>query len=88
MVTADSLNLLLPEHTVGNLQDITMPVTKPLKSIKFQFEKSNCEIHGIYLDNGDGIYVDNFSFRGNFRIPLSSIPFSELSEIGKKKIIV
>lgn len=85
MVTADSLNLLLPEHTVGNLQDITMPITKPLKSIKFQFEKSNCEIHGIYLDNGDGIYVDNFSFRGNSGIPLSSIPFSELSEIGKKE---
>lgn len=85
MVISDSLNFLMPEHIVGNLQDISMPIAKPIKSIKFQFEKSNCEIHGVYLDNGDGIYVDNFSFRGNSGIPLSTIPFSELSEIGKKE---
>lgn len=85
MVIADSLNFLMPEHIVGNLQDISMPIAKPIKSIKFQFEKSNCEIHGVYLDNGDGIYVDNFSFRGNSGIPLSTIPFRELTEIGKKE---
>lgn len=85
MVISDSLNFLMPEHIVGNLQDISMPIAKPIKSIKFQFEKSNCEIHGVYLDNGDGIYVDNFSFRGNSGIPLSTIPFSELTEIGKKE---
>ncbi len=85
MVVSDSLSFLMPEHIVGNFQDISMPIAKPIKSIKFQFEKSNCEIHGVYLDNGDGIYVDNFSFRGNSGIPLSTIPFSELSEIGKKE---
>ncbi len=84
-VTGDSLNYLLPEAPVENMEDVVLPISAQVKNIKFQFVKSNCEVHGVYLDNGNGIYVDNFSFRGNSGIPLSSIPFSELSELGKRE---
>lgn len=82
---SDSMELLLPTDTVNSLKFVTLPLNKPAKKVRLQFEKDNCIVHGVYLDNGGGIYVDNFSFRGNSGIPLASIPFDELSEIGKRE---
>lgn len=76
---------VFPFDSVTAFKEIELVKNKTVKGIKLTFEKPGCEIHGLYFDNGKGVYVDNFSFRGNSGIPLSNIPFGELKNIGTKE---
>lgn len=53
----------------------------PCKKLSLQFNDTKAEYYGMYFDNGPGVYVDNFSFRGNSGIPLSSLSEYSLQKI-------
>jgi len=48
-------------------------------------------IYGVNFENGPGVYVDNYAFRGNSGLPLNSVPagvFSGFNRILKNKLLV
>jgi lysophospholipase L1-like esterase len=84
-LSSDSLLNIVPEDSIHEITELQLLKNKPAKRLKLAFKKANSEVHGLYFDNGNGIYVDNFSFRGNSGIPLSSIPLPELRKIAQKE---
>jgi len=76
---------IFPTDSINGFKEIELVKDKPIKEVKLTFEKPGCEVHGLYFDNGNGVYVDNFSFRGNSGIPLSNIPFGELQTLATKE---
>jgi len=70
---------IFPTDSINGFKEIELVKDKPIKEVKLTFEKPGCEVHGLYFDNGNGVYVDNFSFRGNSGIPLSNIKFRHSS---------
>lgn len=50
----------------------TLPLTSNAKSLKVDFNKTaGIPFYGINIDDSVGVYVDNFSIRGNSGLPLS-----------------
>lgn len=57
---------------------------KSSKSIKFKVSKpEQGYFYGLSLENGPGVYVDNFAFRGNSGVDLRDIPIEKLKEFDK-----
>jgi lysophospholipase L1-like esterase len=78
---ASSLALTLNDTILSNT-DLVQSETlqqeviegKNLKSIKLQFQNpDSLLVYGVSFENGPGVYVDNFSMRGNSGMGLSSI---------------
>lgn len=47
----------------------------PVENVKINFYcKSNVDIYGCSFESDSGVFVDNYSFRGNSGLPLISIP--------------
>lgn len=52
-----------------------------IKSVRFRFQNpDSLLVYGVSFENGPGIYVDNFSMRGNSGMGLYSIPETLLKE--------
>ncbi|HRA58645.1 MAG: GDSL-type esterase/lipase family protein [Bacteroidota bacterium] len=81
----EDTSLVFPVDSIGSFKEVELIRNNPIKEVKLTFKKPNCEVHGLYFDKGNGVYVDNFSFRGNSGIPLSNIPFGELKSLGAKE---
>jgi hypothetical protein len=48
-------------------------------------------LYGVNFENGPGVYVDNYAFRGNSGLPLSSIPaeiFSGFNTVLRNKLLI
>jgi lysophospholipase L1-like esterase len=84
-IITDSAEITFPVDSIASLKEIVIHEKAKIKKLKIECEKSDCILYGTYFDNGPGVYVDNFSFRGNSGIPLSILPLNELYEIGKKE---
>jgi lysophospholipase L1-like esterase len=58
--------------------------TPNAKSIKVELpQKEQAYLYGISLESGNGVYVDNFPFRGNTGVDLKDIPLSSLKDFNK-----
>lgn len=54
------------------------------KSVEFQFENADSlELYGASFEGKQGVYVDNFSVRGNSGVSLDNIPDNMLSDFDK-----
>lgn len=59
---------------------------KLTKTIRFQFPKADSlTLYGASFEKGEGIYVDNFSMRGNSGIALARIPDDMLTEFNRHR---
>ena len=58
---SDSLNTVVLEDSV------------PFSQLSLKLLEGNPTVMGVNFENGPGVYVDNYSFRGNSGIPQSSI---------------
>jgi lysophospholipase L1-like esterase len=68
-------------------------VTKPsTKAVAYKFEQpDSLQLYGASFENGEGIYVDNFSMRGNSGIGLDAIKpstFKEFNNYRDYKLII
>jgi hypothetical protein len=61
---------------------VTLNHDNPVKTLSASFTSSGpIDIYGFSIDSDSGIFVDNFSLRGNCGLPLVSIPSAILSGI-------
>jgi len=57
---------------------------KNSKTVKFKVpQPEQGYFYGLSLENGPGVYVDNFAFRGNSGVDLRDIPVENLKEFDK-----
>ncbi len=57
---------------------------KNSRSIKFKVpQPEQAYFYGLSLENGPGVYVDNFAFRGNSGVDLRDIPIENLQEFDR-----
>lgn len=67
------------------LLNIIRLADKNVSSVKLNFVKSDSiPIYGINFDSGNGVFVDNFSSRGNSGLPLSLLDASLMNLFDKK----
>jgi lysophospholipase L1-like esterase len=58
--------------------------SKSSRSVKFQVPvPEQGYFYGLSLENGPGVYVDNFAFRGNSGVDLRDIPVENLKEFDR-----
>jgi lysophospholipase L1-like esterase len=63
-----------------NIKALTVS-RKSSKSIKFKIPNpEQGYFYGLSLENGPGVYIDNFAFRGNSGVDLRDIPIENLQE--------
>jgi hypothetical protein len=76
-------NLKLDQSTKVKESDINSAVN--ISSVKLNFTSCSSDINffGVSLENGYGVYVDNFPIRGNSGVSLDDIPKNILSDFQK-----
>jgi hypothetical protein len=81
----DTISLSKDLKTSSKLQEWSHR-GKKMNAIRFQFQQpDSLEMYGASFENGEGIYVDNFSIRGNSGIGLTRIPDETLAEFNKHR---
>lgn len=64
------------------VNEISLNESKPINNIKINFHTDSIlDVYGLSYENAGGVYVDNYSVRGNSGLPLSSIPSNIMSEM-------
>lgn len=64
------------------VNQLTLNQGAPIKSFSASFSCSGpMDVYGFSMDSDSGIFVDNFSLRGNSGLPLVSIPYNLLNGI-------
>ena len=78
---AQNLNLQLGM----NVKESVINSSADVKTVKFNFTSCSRDInfYGVSLENGNGIYVDNFPIRGNSGVSIDDIPKNILSDFQK-----
>jgi hypothetical protein len=67
-----------------NVKESDINSSSDLISVKFQFNGCNdVNFFGCSLESGNGVYVDNFPFRGNSGVGIDDIPKNLLSDFQK-----
>lgn len=76
----------------NNVKDLDLQAQSPAKSLKIDFKDCNdAFFYGVSLENGNGIYVDNFPIKGNSGVSLVDIPkdvLKDFHEIMNYKLII
>lgn len=68
----------------GGLQELVMKATGKAHSVKLEFPTADqAYIYGVSLENGTGVYVDNFPIRANSGVDLNRISSAMLNDFGK-----
>jgi lysophospholipase L1-like esterase len=82
---------------------ITLPASTPVSSYNYKpdsmFSALNLQVSsaepgilfGVNFENGKGVYVDNYAFRGNSGLPLKQIPgtiFSGFNNVLSNKLLI
>lgn len=71
--------------TGQTLNTLTINLSKPATSIKVEFPlEDQAHVFGISLENGNGIYIDNFAMRGNSGVDLNRIDEKLMKEFAEK----
>ena len=87
--TASKLLSLVPDHPVSSFT-----IARDTAFTVFEINvKSNDPgvFYGVNFENGPGVYVDNYAFRGNSGLPLNSIPaeiFSGFNAALRNKLLI
>jgi hypothetical protein len=56
------------------VNQISIKSTNPMQSIHAKFQcKTSMDIFGFSMESDSGVFVDNFSFRGNSGLPISKV---------------
>lgn len=80
MMTANGRHFNLDGKRTVN--EVTINSGTPIKSFTASFSSSSpLDVYGFSMDSDTGIFVDNFSLRGNSGLPLSAIPSGILNGI-------
>lgn len=67
------------------LNILTIRPKSPATSVRIEFPvEDQAHIFGVSLENGNGIYVDNFAMRGNSGVDLNKIDEKLMSEFASK----
>ncbi len=82
-VQADTFEREVFIDSINGTGTVAIWDSTPCKKLIVDFNKTQAQYYGMYFDNGTGVYVDNFSFRGNSGIPLSEIPTTMLQKMSK-----
>lgn len=68
-----------------SLNILTINLTKPANSVRIEFPlEDQAQIFGVSLENGNGIYVDNFAMRGNSGVDLNKFDENLVKEFSGK----
>lgn len=68
-----------------SLNILTINLPKPATSVRIEFPmEDQAHIFGVSLENGNGIYVDNFAMRGNSGVDLNRIDPKLMKEFADK----
>ncbi len=57
-----------------SLMTLTLEDSVPFREMSLRLIEGTPSVMGLNFENGPGVYVDNYSFRGNSGIPQSNIP--------------
>jgi len=70
--------------TGSNIKELQLKTPRKAKQVKIEFPEKNMGFfYGVSLENGNGVYVDNFPLRGNSGVNLYDIKSSTLKEFSK-----
>ena len=72
-ITAGEHSFELNLTVSDSIQTIEISDSLEFDKLKIEVKSGNTDFYGLNFENGNGIYVDNYSFRGNSGIPLSTI---------------
>lgn len=79
-VVNDSLHVKTALASSGSVQQFEIYQSK-IQLLRLSFtETDSLKLYGASFENGPGLYVDNFSMRGNSGVGLSMIPESSLAQ--------
>lgn len=73
-LATDSNHLELQLKANSGYNYYTLNNLKPFGKFQLEIESGDPILYGINLESGNGVYVDNFSFRGHSGTMLASIP--------------
>ncbi len=60
-----------------------LKIKKRTKSLRLEVPANSGKYFGVSLENGNGVYVDNYALRGNSGVALKNIPVSELKKFAR-----
>ncbi len=66
----------------NKVSQVTLKASGAAKKLKIEFQPDGNHYYGVLLENGNGIYVDNFPLRGNSGVDLQNLSASTLQEFG------
>ncbi|HZW37879.1 MAG TPA: hypothetical protein VFF33_01125 [Ignavibacteriaceae bacterium] len=68
----------------SEVKELVMKSGSPVNSVNIEFENaSNSYFFGVSLENGNGVYVDNFPVKGNSGVSLIDIPANVLKDFNQ-----
>ncbi len=69
----------------SGLQELVIDAEGSAKKLRLEFpERDQAHVYGVSLENGNGVYIDNFPFRGNSGADLQQIDVSMLKDFSRK----
>jgi len=72
---------LIPSETV---MELPLLQDKECRTLKVNVKSGSPVIYGFNFENGPGVYLDNYSFRGNSGVPLSVLNKGVLKDFGRE----
>jgi lysophospholipase L1-like esterase len=91
-LTCDTLQSEIILPPAKEVSAFTIPIDSACTALSVQVENPEpSKIFGINFENGPGVYVDNYAFRGNSGLPLRQIPvsiFSRFNNLLNNKLII
>ncbi len=66
----------------NSVSQIALKPSGTAKKLKIEFQPDGNHYYGVILENGNGVYVDNFPLRGNTGVDLQNLSASTLKEFG------
>lgn len=91
-VTTDTTVRHLTLETDGTMSSRYVPADSAYSSLTLKvLSETPGVLYGVCLENGPGVYIDNYSFRGNSGLPLRQIPsvvFPEFNSLIGNRLII
>jgi lysophospholipase L1-like esterase len=67
----------------GDVERIEIPLKGKVKKLKLEVPANSGKYYGVSLEEGNGVYVDNYALRGNSGVALKNIPVEQLRKFAK-----
>ncbi len=66
-----------------SIHELTLTTSRAAKKLRLTMPDKAGYFFGVSLENGNGIYIDNFPLRGNSGVDINQIPISQLKDFSK-----